>query len=253
MTHFGLMNESRASRQNHPTSEEVAKIREFFQGHTESELLKAFSWGALRRMIRGEPIRAIVMAADIRESTTLLSQEPTPSDFAAWLSPMMKAARTTVEASGGFFDKFTGDGFLAYWIPRDLAADMWESDSDREAEALLTALGLAVPLNQVFNKGLPMIRDAPTGRRTGFSIGIEVGDIGLFEIARQWTLLGLCVVKAVRIATSKKNVGATYIGEEAYRVLGSEHRHHVAFRLTRDELKTTDPSGPLTAYRVAPS
>jgi hypothetical protein len=113
-------------------------------------------------------------------------------------------------------------------------------------------VALALSQNQVFNPELPKTATVDGGHQTGFSIGIEVGDIGLFEIARQWTLLGTSVVKAFRLATSRKNVGDTYVGANAQALISRRGRSLASFHLIHEELETKDPPGRLAAYRVVP-
>ena len=69
----------------------------------------------LDRVIDGEPIQMFVMAADIRESTTL--------------DKFVTSVRRGIRSSGGWFDKFTGDGFLAYWVVQPARPRSTRSDS----------------------------------------------------------------------------------------------------------------------------
>src|SRR3989449_4359685 len=70
----------------------------------------------LDSVINGEPIQMFVMAADIRESTTLMKEAVRFERFALVMDKFVSAVRRGIRGSGGWFDKFTGDGFLAYWI-----------------------------------------------------------------------------------------------------------------------------------------
>ena len=57
-----------------------------------------------------------VMAADIRESTLLMKEAVHFERFAKIMDKFVSAVRSGIGTPGGWFDKFTGDGFLAYWI-----------------------------------------------------------------------------------------------------------------------------------------
>src|SRR5256885_13539626 len=70
----------------------------------------------LDSVIDGEPIQMFVMAADIRESTTLMKEAVRFERFASVMDRFVTSVRRGIRRSGGWFDKFTGDGFLAYWI-----------------------------------------------------------------------------------------------------------------------------------------
>ena len=56
-----------------------------------------------------------VMAADIRESTTLMKEAIRFERFASVMDRFVSLVRLGIR-KGRWFDKFTGDGFLAYWI-----------------------------------------------------------------------------------------------------------------------------------------
>lgn len=64
----------------------------------------------------GESIQMFVMAADIRESTMLMKEAIKFERFAYVMDKFVSSVRQGITRSGGWFDKFTGDGFLAYWI-----------------------------------------------------------------------------------------------------------------------------------------
>jgi class 3 adenylate cyclase len=67
-------------------------------------------------VIDGAPIQMFVMAADIRESTALMKEAIAFEKFASVMDRFVSSVRLGIRRSGGWFDKFTGDGFLAYWI-----------------------------------------------------------------------------------------------------------------------------------------
>ena len=70
----------------------------------------------LDAIIDGEPIQMFVMAADIRSSTSLMKEAIRFERFAFTMDKFVSSVRQGIRRSGGWFDKFTGDGFLAYWI-----------------------------------------------------------------------------------------------------------------------------------------
>src|SRR5256885_4854130 len=70
----------------------------------------------LDSVIDGRPIQMFVMAADIRESTTLMKESIRFEQFALVMDKFVSSVRRGIRNSGGWFDKFTGDGFLADWL-----------------------------------------------------------------------------------------------------------------------------------------
>jgi hypothetical protein len=77
-------------------------------------------------VIDGEPIQMFVMAADIRESTNLMKEAVRFERFALVMDKFVTSVRHGIRGSGGWFDKFTGDGFLAYWIVQTASAEEYE-------------------------------------------------------------------------------------------------------------------------------
>ena len=80
----------------------------------------------LDRVIDGEPIQMFVMAADIRESTTLMKEAVRFERFALVMDKFVTSVRRGIRNSGGWFDKFTGDGFLAYWLVQTASPEVYE-------------------------------------------------------------------------------------------------------------------------------
>src|SRR5438128_8503071 len=80
----------------------------------------------LDSVIDGEPIQMFVVAADIRESTTLMKESVKFERFALIMDKFVSSVRSGIRRSGRWFDKFTGDGFLAYWIVQSAAPDEYE-------------------------------------------------------------------------------------------------------------------------------
>lgn len=59
--------------------------------------------------------QAFVMSVDIRRSTELMLKARSPGLFAEFLSKLTKELFNCVIENGGVFDKFTGDGILAFF------------------------------------------------------------------------------------------------------------------------------------------
>jgi class 3 adenylate cyclase len=76
--------------------------------------------GHLATLIReGRQFQLLVLAADIRHSTVLQKEATSVLFHALILTRFVEAAADTIRVvHEGWFDKFTGDGFLAYWVLR---------------------------------------------------------------------------------------------------------------------------------------
>ncbi len=64
----------------------------------------------------GASIDAIVIAGDIRRSTSLMKEAVSFQVYAQIINRFVTAIQIATRSCGGWFDKFTGDGFLAFWV-----------------------------------------------------------------------------------------------------------------------------------------
>jgi class 3 adenylate cyclase len=187
-----------------------------------------------RAIERRRPIDLIVLAADIRDSTTLMREAIDPYGFASTLERFTERARKTTWDHGGVFDKFTGDGFLAYW-----------SFTSRSKDSVLRKIFRAVrTLHSEFVE-----RDVPQFRANsqnfvgtvGLAIGLDEGPTNVVAMADDPTIVGPAVVGAVRmvaVAEPKEILANVQLGEylreaiRAGRIVDTE--------LTRVERNTKD-------------
>jgi class 3 adenylate cyclase len=137
-----------------------------------------------------KPLRMIVLSADIRKSTFLMQESVSFRKFAQLMGKFIDRTAALIEKSGGWFDKFTGDGFLAYWVQT-------EADPD-----YLEFLGVCQTLLYTFKEnGMDIFRkncrNFPAG--VGLSLGVDAGDAFMVTIAGDLTIVGPPVVGAVRM------------------------------------------------------
>src|SRR5947207_2857826 len=145
--------------------------------------------GLLDSVIDGEPIQMFVMAADIRESTTLMKEAVRFERFALVMDKFVTSVRRGIRRSGGWFDKFTGDGFLAYWIVQSAPPVEYEKGFVQTAGDLVHTANELVDLfhrrvledfranthNLSAGVGLSMGLDAGPGEEAGHGLDREVG------------------------------------------------------------------------------
>jgi class 3 adenylate cyclase len=164
------------------------------------------------------PLQMFVMAADIRESTTLMKEAVRFEMFAKIMDKFVSAVRRGIGTPGGWFDKFTGDGFLAYWVVQK------GPDEEANQRAFVEAAGnlahTANELVQLFHS--KVIVDFRRNSRNlsegvGLSIGLDAGPGFLVEIGGELTVVGPPVVGAVRMVTAaagpREVVSNVYLGE----------------------------------------
>ena len=185
----------------------------------------------LDAIIDTTPLQMFVMAADIRESTLLMKEAVQFERFAKIMDKFVSAVRSGIGTPGGWFDKFTGDGFLAYWIT---PASPKEEYQRRFVEAAGNLAHTAHELIELFHRRV--LEDFRRNSRNlsdgvGLAIGLDAGPGFLVEIAGELTLVGPPVVGAVRMvnaASRPQEIFANvYLGEHLhdeqegiYRALG---------------------------------
>ena len=171
----------------------------------------------LDAIIDGEPIQMFVMAADIRESTNLMKEAVRFERFAAVMDRFVTSVQRGIRRSGGWFDKFTGDGFLAYWIVQSGSPDEYE---ERFVQAAGNITHTAHSLIDFFHR--LVLDDFRSNSRNlsqgvGLSIGLDAGPGYLVTIAGELTVVGSPVVGAVRMVTAanlpREIVANVFLGE----------------------------------------
>jgi class 3 adenylate cyclase len=171
----------------------------------------------LDAVIDGEPIQMFVMAADIRESTLLMKEAVKFELFAFVMDKFVTAVRRGIGRSGGWFDKFTGDGFLAYWIVQSGPDDRYHEDFVQAAGNIVHSAHTLVDFfhRLVLEDFRSNSRNLPQG--VGLSMGLDAGPGYLVQIAGELTVVGSPVVGAVRMVTAaalpREIIANVFLGE----------------------------------------
>jgi class 3 adenylate cyclase len=218
---------SRPSTTNHEElpppdrDEERARIARLLEAHAPPDWEERFHRDELLdAIIDTTPLQMFVMAADIRESTLLMKEAVRFEQFAKIMDKFVSAVRSGIGTPGGWFDKFTGDGFLAYWIA---PARPEEEYQRRFVEAAGNLAHTAHELIELFHRRV--LEDFRRNSRNlsdgvGLSIGLDAGPGFLVEIAGELTLVGPPVVGAVRMvyaASRPQEIFANvYLGEHLH-------------------------------------
>jgi len=158
----------------------------------------------LDAVVGGQPIQFFVMAADIRESTALMKEAIRIERFAQVMDKFVSSVKQGITRSGGWFDKFTGDGFLAYWIVQaDAPGEV--GFEERFVQTTGDVAHTAGVLIELFHRRV--LEDFRENSRNlsggvGLAIGLDAGPAYLVKIADELTVVGPPVVGAVRMATA---------------------------------------------------
>ncbi|MBA3960297.1 MAG: hypothetical protein H0X40_00135 [Chthoniobacterales bacterium] len=148
---------------------------------------------------------AYVVSIDIRRSTELMLKARTPSHFAAFMTHLCSQLENIVKESFGVFDKFTGDGILAFFPE-------FFSGPDAGFHALAAA-----------ERALATFADSYRRHRSSFTtvlrdvhlaIGIDFGSVHLVKVADSLTVVGGPVVYACRLSSGPP--GTILLNQPAY-------------------------------------
>lgn len=206
--------------------QERARIVALLENHAPPDWQERFrERELLDAIIDGEPIQMFVMAADIRESTMLMKEAVQFELFARTMDKFVSAVRRGIGTPGGWFDKFTGDGFLAYWVVQPSTEEA--EYRHRFVEAAGNLAHTAHELVELFHRRV--LEDFRRNSRNlsqgvGLSMGLDAGPGYLVQIAGELTVVGPPVVGAVRMVTAAANpqeiVANVHLGEHLHNEQG---------------------------------
>lgn len=148
---------------------------------------------------QGESVEMIVMSADIRKSTRVMRETVDFKRFADIISGFVSSAARFIRWGNGWFDKFTGDGMLAYWIVDQPGSYRKHLESALQASYHI----ISTMKNDVMRDLKANSHNFPAG--VGLSIGLDSGPTYLVKVAGNLTIVGHPVVGAVRMCNAAAN------------------------------------------------
>ncbi len=152
-------------------------------------------------------VDATVIVGDLRLSGFVLKEALKPSLFAKFIIGFTEAVRSLTHENEGWFDKFTGDGFISFWIH--------EPGQPREVVRIPEFCQAVLPASEALVANLRgNSRNFPTG--VGLSLGADSGPCELARVGDSLTLIGAPIVGASRMverAAANRLVANILFGE----------------------------------------
>jgi len=136
-------------------------------------------------------VHAVVAVGDLRLSGLVLREAVSPSLYARFVLGFTEAVRSLAGATGGWFDKFTGDGFIVFWLYPDDA----RLPSERVPEFCQAVLPASEKLVGNLKRNS---RNFPIG--VGLGLGLDSGACELVRIGDAVTVVGSPIVGASRMS-----------------------------------------------------
>ena len=209
-------------------------------------LLNRVNQAAQRQLLASEEFRklffeskeckAFVMSVDIRRSTELMLKARTPEAFSDFIMTLCADLMNIITDSYGVFDKFTGDGVLAFF------PEFYSSD-----DAAYYAVAVADRCHASFKEHYQRFRRSFSSILTGIGlgIGIDYGGVHLVQMAGGLTVVGTPVVYACRLSGAPP--GVTLVNQPAYEVISDRFGAMCFIDETNVEIKH---EGGMLAYEV---
>ncbi|HYF03348.1 MAG TPA: adenylate/guanylate cyclase domain-containing protein [Patescibacteria group bacterium] len=142
----------------------------------------------------------ITVVADIRKSQDLMTYSPSAEYFREMMIEFIQTSRKIIKDNYGIFDKFTGDGFLAYFN-EDVCAKANKNYIDCFIKSSKEILDFS---NEHFSRWTKSIRKLPLGS-SGLTLGADIGKIEYKEIEGHLFAIGDTIVWANRVCSAGKS------------------------------------------------
>ena len=209
----------RLTQQATELSDSIAQLQQkeelaFLLGRVSPDAHDALFTDAVFRekFFSSEDCNTFVVSVDIRRSTELMLKARKPQLFAKFISETCSELESIIKLSHGVFDKFTGDGVLAFF-----------PDFYSGPDAGLLALDAAQRCQEAFSECYKQHRRsfATVMTDVGLGIGIDYGPVHLLRVAGGITVVGSPVVYACRLSGAP--AGHVYVNQPAFEVMFDKH------------------------------
>lgn len=192
----------------------------------------------LKNWFNKEPIgsqKAFVISIDIRRSTELMLKAREPELFASFVTKLCNGLRDIILDQFGIFDKFTGDGILAFFPE-------FYTGEDAGYRAISAASKSHIFFEEVYTENRNCFKTVL--KDTGLGIGIDYGSIHMVKANSLITAVGEPVVYACRFGGGKP--GITLLNQLANEKIIGEFSAFCNIEDTEIKIK----EGRMVAYSV---
>ncbi|MBF0224946.1 MAG: adenylate/guanylate cyclase domain-containing protein [Desulfobacterales bacterium] len=166
----------------------------------------------------------IVVVGDIKRLQELMTYAKNPESFSSFMVKFIEHTRMLVDEYMGVFDKFTGNGFLAYFNK-----SICEISNLDFVDCFANFVKAEIEFsNDLFNQWGKTLRKLPP-EALGLSIGADIGELVFQDLASQLLVVGEPLVWAWRIAGMGK-AGDAVVNNLLYREL--ENKPDIAIKQT---------------------
>jgi len=182
------------------------------------------------------PCDCVVVSIDIRRSTELMLKARKPDLFSEFITELSHQLSTCIIENFGIFDKFTGDGVLAFF-PKFYTGE----------QAIVWAIKASLECHKIFNKHYNNSRHCFSVfvKDVGLGIGIDYGNVTLVNSANELTVVGIPVVYACRMSGAR--AGTTILNQPAKEEIERLSKTQTKFIETEINIKN---EGTALAYEV---
>jgi class 3 adenylate cyclase len=165
--------------------------------HAPADVYRQLEEGSRRALaeLGSASVHAVVVVGDLRLSGLVLREAVSPALYARFVAGFTEAVRALAGANHAWFDKFTGDGFVVFWLYPD--------EPSLPAEAIPEFCQSVLPASEKLVANLRRnSRNFPVG--VGLALGLDSGPCELVLLGETITLVGSPIVGATRMATGAR-------------------------------------------------
>ena len=179
---------------------------------------------------------SFVLSIDIRRSTELMLKASKPELFEIFIVSLCEKLSEVIVKNFGIFDKFTGDGILAFF------PDFYSGE-----DAGLMAVQSALTCHSIFEEHYKENRKCFISvlADTGLGIGIDYGSTYKVKMNSALTVIGRPVVYACRMSNAK--AGDTLLNQPAYEEIFNKYSKYFNFEEITLDIKN---EGPTIGYKI---
>ena len=144
----------------------------------------------------------VVVVGDIRRSQDLMTYATSAEDFSERLIAFLSNTRELIERYGGIFDKFTGDGFIAYFN-ESICKINQPVQLNHTDNFLRFIQAYDLFAESHFSEWARRVKKAP-GEPVGVAIGADLGVVSFQNINNHFVAVGDTIVWAARMVAEAK-------------------------------------------------